>query len=124
MILVCAAGNNGGSVIYPAAYDSTIAVAATGFYNKRASFSSFGPAIDIAAPGIHILSTYKDGGYATGDGTSMATPHVAGTLALNPNADIYTTADDIPPVGADDYTGSGLIDAAEAATGIKNYGDN
>lgn len=50
-----------------------------------ASFSNFGnPPVDIGAPGVSVLSTYKDGGYATANGTSMASPHVAGILLLGP----------------------------------------
>ncbi|WP_455168819.1 S8 family serine peptidase [Aegicerativicinus sediminis] len=47
-----------------------------------ASFSNYGTPVDYAAPGVSILSTYKDGGYATASGTSMASPHVCGLLLL------------------------------------------
>lgn len=115
--LVAAAGNDGGSVDFPAAYDSVIAVAAVDRADTRPSWSSWGPAILVAAPGVDVYSTWKDGTYKTVSGTSMAAPHVAGTLALNLSADLCATADDLPPAGRDDYTGCGLVDAEEATTG-------
>jgi subtilisin len=124
LILVAAAGNDGGAVDYPGAYSSVIAVAATDISDQRASWSSVGPQVLLAAPGVSVLSTWKGGGYATASGTSMAAPHVTGTIALNLSADLTASADDLPPTGRDNYTGYGLVDAGEAVTGIPNYGDD
>ena len=83
--VVAAAGNDGeccDCVAYPAAYDSVVAVSATDSNDDIAGFSSTGPHVDVAAPGVDITSTYLDSGYDTLSGTSMACPHVAGGAAL------------------------------------------
>ncbi len=82
VVIVCAAGNDGGAVNYPAAYPQSIAVSASDSSDKIASFSSRGSEIDFIAPGVSIYSTYKGATYKTLSGTSMASPHVAGLSAL------------------------------------------
>src|SRR3712207_6607598 len=74
-VVVAAAGNyDTSSREYPAAYSNVIAVAATNKDDRKASFSTYGDWVDLAAPGVDILSTVP-GGYFNYNGTSMAAPH-------------------------------------------------
>jgi subtilisin family serine protease len=130
VVVVAAMGNsNTNQQSFPAAYPDVIAVGATDSADHRASFSNFGPHIDVAAPGVGIQSTYWDDTYASLDGTSMASPHVAGvaSLVLSRNSSLTATQvgniirstakplRDNPgdPVPNDNY-GSGLVQAGAA----------
>jgi thermitase len=82
-VIVVAAGNmNSGTPSNLSLCANTLSVAATDSNDARASFSNYGLGVDVAAPGVGILSSNYVGGYSIFDGTSMATPHVSGLAAL------------------------------------------
>ena len=130
VLVVAAAGNDGGAVLYPAACQHVLAVAATNEDDERASFSNHGPETDVAAPGTDIYSTWYRGNYFTDSGTSMAAPHVSGLAALiwsaRPDMSVAqvteiitsTTADVNGGTGTlpgwDEYLGWGRIEAGQA----------
>jgi len=129
IVLVAAAGNSGpgeNTIGYPAKYSSVIAVGATDSNDVVASFSSRGPELSVTAPGVSIYSTYEGGIYATMSGTSMACPHVTGTVALilakaahtptEVRDILQTTAIDLGSTGWDSAYGYGRIDSYAAVS--------
>jgi len=84
VVFVVAAGNSAGDACKnsPAAVKEAITVAASDKNDRIASFSDLGTCVDIIAPGVDITSTWKGNGFNTISGTSMASPHVAGVVAL------------------------------------------
>jgi subtilisin family serine protease len=84
IFLVFASGNNGFTtgVSYPACYRDAISVGAVSKSDVIASFSNRGPNLDLLAPGVSILSSVRGGSYSSLSGTSQATPHVSGMIAL------------------------------------------
>ncbi|ESP94352.1 S8 family serine peptidase [Pseudoalteromonas luteoviolacea] len=129
---IAAAGNSGvQSQHYPASYDNVVAVAAVDEQGERASFSTHNDQVELAAPGVDVLSTLNSGDYGTMSGTSMATPHVSGVAALiwghHPNCSnaqirnaLQATAQDRGELGRDDYYGFGIVKAFAANEYLKN----
>lgn len=122
IVQVAAAGNSGpddNTVIYPAKYAETIAVSATDSGDGIAWFSSRGPEVDLAAPGVDINSTWNDGYYKSISGTSMATPHVSGTAALVVAAGKASTPADVKARLQSTATNLGLP-ATQQGAGLVN----
>ncbi len=122
VVLVAAAGNeNTPSLLFPAAYDETIAVGATGENDARATFSSYGENLDLCAPGVSIYTTNTYGAYRRNGGTSFSAPFVSGAAAillsraphLSPTevrSILCRGVVDIGPPGWDEQTGHGRLD--------------
>jgi subtilisin family serine protease len=123
LLLVAAAGNSGYGASYPAAFDdAVIAVAAVDYDNSHADFSNIYETNDISAPGVDITSTYP-GGEATMTGTSMASPHVAGSLAIGVGLSRSGDLEGIMKetalhLGATEEYGAGLIRADRIAKAV------
>lgn len=126
LVLVAGAGNSGtpsgtgDTVEYPAGYDEVIAVSAIDQSKERAIFSSTGNQVEFTAPGTDVISTYLNGKYAISSGTSQATPHVTGLIALlmekyphysneEIRAELMKLAEDLGDEGRDAWYGYGLV---------------
>src|SRR3954462_7419403 len=130
VLLVAAAGNAGdGTLNYPAAYPEVVSVAATDNRDQRASFSNANADVEVAAPGVDVLSSYdgSNSDYELLSGTSMATPHVAGVGAIirdrNPaftaaqaRSKLDASVDDLGTAGRDQQFGFGRVDLVKAAS--------
>lgn len=98
IVVVAAAGNsNTAAPMYPASYNHVISVGATDVGDQKASFSNYGPTIDVMAPGANIPSTLAatTGLYGNLSGTSMAAPLVAGLAGLMRSYDPSLSVDDL-----------------------------
>src|SRR3954447_24782148 len=128
-VLVAAAGNDGDSTVnYPAGYPEVVSVAATDQNDAKASFSNTNADVEVAGPGVNILSTIPGGQYATMSGTSMATPHASGVTGvlwqLNPTSTasairskLDAAVDDLGAAGRDQSFGFGRVNLCKAAGG-------
>ena len=141
-LVVAAAGNDrqrGSPPSYPAPYHHVLTVAATDESNQVASFSSALPAVDLAAPGVHIPAavplSFDSAGYEVLSGTSFATPIVSGAAAwvwtARPELDntqvfdlMRYSARDLGAKGFDRDTGFGLLDIPTALTRAAPFSDH
>lgn len=132
VVVVAAAGNSGQSgspVMFPAAHDLAVAVAAVDDSANVAPFSNRGFYVDVAARGVAIVSALPGGGFGGMSGTSMSAPHVAGVFArlrsLRHDLDatslirhVEATSRDIGDPGRDDVYGWGVVDVDRAASEV------
>ena len=131
VLTVASAGNSGGLAYnYPAYYNETISVAAVDNHKAWARFSTFNDRIDIAAPGVNIISNIPGNQAGPMDGTSMSTPFVTGAAALMKRSCMSCSSDDIRacllmtaeelPNCPPEKCGAGFLQAGAAYECLKN----
>jgi subtilisin family serine protease len=119
-VMILAAAGNGGPVaepMYPAAYDSVVAVTAVDASGKVFRLANRGTYLDLAAPGVALVHARAGGGYSASSGTSFAVPFATTAAArlrqLQPDQDViqtlFSSAEDIGPPGRDEIYGYGLL---------------
>ena len=130
IVVVASAGNDGldgkRKRTYPAAYEGVIAVASSDRNNERAPFSQSGDFVDVAAPGVDMVSTVPKGGHCQDNGTSFSAPYVAGVAALLKEAHPGWSPEQIRAqiaqtaersiAGHDQRVGWGVVDPVRAVT--------
>ncbi|WP_301129333.1 type VII secretion-associated serine protease mycosin [Streptomyces cacaoi] len=134
VVVVASAGNDGlgGNVkeTYPASFPGVLAVASSDRNNERAPFSQSGEFVDVAAPGVDMISTVPKGGHCADNGTSFSAPYVAGVAALlrakhNSGDDRWTQRNIVAQIeqtaersvaGHDRLVGWGVVDPVRALT--------
>lgn len=137
VLIIASAGNSGaGTVACPACDPNAISVGATNWRDAKASYSQYGPGLDISAPGGEcysnttpegcIYSSYKAGGYNWLQGTSMAAPQVTGTAGIVASTTglrgaglrsrLLGAADDLGVAGYDQTFGAGRLNSYRAVT--------
>jgi hypothetical protein len=135
VVMVASSGNDGSALPhYPSDYDEVISVGAVNQYGERSLFSSYGPSLDLMAPGEGIVTTTLGGGYTdTFAGTSAAAPHVSGVVCLlkavemqsgksMSNAEVRATllngCEDLGAPGWDNMYAAGLVHAEKVIEGV------
>ncbi|RJP66410.1 MAG: T9SS C-terminal target domain-containing protein [Ignavibacteriales bacterium] len=129
VILIASAGNDGKNILhYPSGYSEVLSVGASTKEDYIANFSNYGSTIDLIAPGSEIFTTAIGNGYTSIAGTSAAAPFVSGVAALIKSVknfspdEVYqvlkSTSDDIQPVGWDDRSGAGRLNAFNALSAL------
>ncbi|BAJ31099.1 putative peptidase S08 family protein [Kitasatospora setae KM-6054] len=125
VVVVASSGNDGAEgPTYPAFYESVLAVGASDRNNERAGFSQYGDFVDVAAPGVDMLSTVPGHGQCTDNGTSFSAPYVSGVAAILRGMHKDWTAHQIRTVieqtaqrtehGRNKYIGWGVVDPVKA----------